>query len=118
MKRGRVDDHRLAELMKLGVSRDEAQAWLDAQEPEDEAADAPLQIDDGPLIVWPENRPVVRLFMQLQTQWRKRPSGALDGLRYEAARTVIEVQRLKRPRRLFGQLVEMEHAAVEAWNGT
>jgi hypothetical protein len=113
LRRGRVDDQRAQELRKLGVPADQAQQWLAAQEPDEGEAD-----DDGPLIVWPENRPVVRLFMQLEGQWHRRPlSGALDGLRYEAARTAIELQRLKKPRRLWRQLVEMEQAALEAWHG-
>lgn len=117
VKRGQVQDHRTDELVQLGVPRDQAQAWLDAQAPEGE--DLIPSPNQEPLTVWPQNRPVVRLFMQLQTQWRRRPLGdALEGLRHEAVRAAIELQRLKHPRRLYRQLVDMEHAAVEAWNGT
>lgn len=118
VKRGRVQDHRLDELTTLGVPAADAQAWLALQEPEGDDDDLIASRNQAPLVVWPENRPVLRLWMQLQTQWRRRPCGQLlEGLRHEAVRAAIELQRLKHPRRLYRQLVDMEHAAVEAWNG-
>lgn len=115
VRRGRVDDQRDSELRKLGVAAEQVQQWLAAQEPDEGGDD--VTRDDGPLVVWPQNWPVVKLFLQLEGQWHRRPmSGALDGLRYEAVRVVIELQRLKKPRRLFRQLVEMEQAALEAWH--
>lgn len=114
LRRGRVDDQRGAELRRLGVAADQVQQWLAAQEPDD---DSNASRDLEPLLVWPENGPVVRLWMQLESQWHSLPNGALDGLRWDAARTAIELQRLKKPRRLFRQLLEMEQAALEAWHG-
>lgn len=115
---GQVEDLRLDELTGLGADGDEAAAWLAAQAPEgegDEDDDEPLD-DDGPLVVWPENWPVVKLFLLLQTQWRRTAEGALDSLRWDAAELAMKRLRLKHKRRLFEHLVEMEHAALEAWH--
>lgn len=116
MRRGEVDDRRETELTKLGVQAEAARAWIAQQEPEDETDEAP---DPGeapgqPFAVWPENAPVLELFLRLQTQWHLAPSGRLQGLRYDAAETVMRRLAMRRKRRLFTHLQDMEHAVLEA----
>ena len=91
------------------------QAWLASQvcEDEDEGVEPEL---DTPLAVWPENWPVLQLFLALQTQWRFTPMGALQGLRYDAAEQVIRLRKVRKARQLFSHLQEMEQAALEAWD--
>lgn len=119
-RRGQVDDQRGAELEKLGVKPQDAAAWLAEQDCLDEGdgeggpAARELQAGAAPLVVWPENWPVVNLFIRLETQWRKDPGGRLQGLRYEAAETVMRLGGFKRKRRLFLQLQEMENEALRA----
>lgn len=60
---------------------------------------------------------MVGLFLRLQTQWEKGPDGSRQGLRYPAAESAINLLRLPDTARLFDELVEMEHAALEALNG-
>lgn len=107
----KVEDSRQSELEGLGIDADAAAAWLAQQEAENEAA-----CSDQTFVVWPQNWRTVLLFLKLQTQWRRLPDGALDGLRWEAvdlalrrARPPLEEQDL-----VFDQLIAMEHAAVEA----
>jgi len=135
-----------ADLQRMGVPADEAQAWLAAQTPDDTAPgddpDAPGTRDGdecgnecgddsgdicgqppgAPLAVWPENWPVLRVWMRLQTQWREatwlgQPTGVLLGLRYQAAGAVIaRCLRGSSPQAqdtVFEQLQEMEHEAVQ-----
>ena len=42
--------------------------------------------------MWPENGPVLGVWMRLQSQWRTGPRGDMDlqGLRYSEAHLVIE----------------------------
>jgi len=109
-----VVDERQAELERLGISAADAEAWLAEQDPEDDTEDGPNT--SQPLVIWPENWPVLQLFMRLQTQWRFGGEGKLLGLRYDAAEIVIRQMRMKKRRRLFDQLQEMEHEALEAWD--
>lgn len=100
----------------MGLCEEEARAWIQAQAPE--GTDGPAADPAaGPLQVWPENWPVLGLFLRLQTQWVKGPDGRREGLRYEAAESAINLLRLPDTARLFDELVEMEHAALEALNG-
>lgn len=108
-----VDDQRADELTKLGVAADTALAWLAEQEAEDEEAEAQAA---GSLVIWPENWPVLRLFLALQTQWRYKPCGQLQGLRYDAAEVLMRRGGFKKKRRLFAHLQQMETAALEAWD--
>lgn len=118
-RRGQVKDQRADDLARMGLGPAEMAAWLAQQEvdgdegEEGEGADADEDAD-GPFQVWPENWPVVRLFLQLQTQWHKTDTGHLDGLRYPAAETLMRTLRLPRRAELMEQLIEMEHAALEA----
>jgi hypothetical protein len=105
-----VQDQRGDDLARLGVPADEAAAWLAEQD----------GLDDDlaqPLVVWPENWPVLRLWLRLETQWRLAPNGRVLGLRYEAVEAVMRLAGLKKRRRLFDQLQEMEQEALNAWEG-
>lgn len=114
---GPATDQRLQDLVKSGVPLAEAQAWLDEQdlaEADDEGEGA--TDDDGPLHIWPQNHQVFRLFMGLQTQWRRKPNGALDGLRYDAIKALMWALGTKKRDRaqLWEQLQDMEREALEA----
>lgn len=115
-----VEDQRVEDLVRLGMDRTDAQAWLDSQEMEPEpeelgAGDADDESDPcGPFVVWPENWQAVELFMRLQTKWQWRPDGRRDGICYLQAEAVMRLLKMKKQRRLFVQLQEMERAALEA----
>lgn len=111
-----VEDRRLAEMLRLGVPEAAARAWLSEQEPEGEGPGPGEMPDCGPFVIWRENAAVWGCWMRLQTQWRTWPGGALQGLRYEALDVVLRRCREGEPDALFDQLIEMEHAALEAQN--
>ena len=117
-KQPKVNDQRHADLTQMGVSAEAAQAWMVAQEIEGEP-DAPPGLTAGtePLAVWPENWPVLGLFLRLQTQWVKGPDGGLQGLRYEAAAAAMSMLDMPDRASTFDHLVQMEHAALEAIHG-
>ncbi len=99
----------------MGVSDDQAAMWLAAQQPDSEEQDLDLST---PTEVWPENWPALTLFLRLQTQWHRDAEGRRESLRYEAMQSAMWMQncpREERPR-LFDQLVEMQHAALEVFN--
>ena len=118
----------MEEMAQWGVAEQEAQAWLEQQEPDDQQDDSTGGPPDGSpepplprgsLLVWPCNVPVYRLFMGLQTQWQRNDfSGALECLNYPAAQSHMSIAGLLDERgrapELWGQLQEMERAAVEA----
>lgn len=105
----------------LGVPADAAQAWLAQQSlqgDEESGGDAGEGGGGGqPLLIWPENLPVWRVWLCLQTQWRYWPRGGLQGLRLDQADVVIRRMGLADGDTVFAQLIEMEHAALEAWYG-
>lgn len=126
-----MTDERHDDLHRMGVPSGHARAWLAAQAPDDTSTDDPAATDGhechqppgAPLAVWPENWPVLHVWLRLQTQWREAtwcglPTGVLLGLRYGAAELVIARTLRGHPPdaqdRVFAQLLEMEHAAVEA----
>lgn len=111
-RRGQVDDQRGAELRKLGMPEDEIAAFLANERPEGEEDEA-----TGPLVVWPENWPVLRLFLDLEGQWRVSRTGQPQGLRYGDAIAVIGLRWEGRAeqQRVFDQLVEMQREALDAW---
>ena len=99
----------------LGVSAGAAAAWLQEQQP---ALGDGQEEDTGPLLVWPENRQVLGLFMRLQTQWRHSPRGRPEGLDYTAVQarmTGMGIADADRAR-LWDELEDMEHAVLEAWD--
>lgn len=116
MRTGEVQDLRHLELQKMGITAEAAAAWVASQEPEaaEEGGDTLVQAS-GPHEVWPDNWPALRLFLQVQTQWRWAPSGRPVGLAYQGVESAMRLRRLPNRTELFEQLVEMEHAAIEAW---
>lgn len=111
-RRGQVDDQRGAELKKLGMPEEQIAAFLAAEQVDGEDDEA-----SGPLTVWPENWPVVRLFLDLEGQWRVSRSGQPQGLRYGDAIAVIGLRWAERAEQqlVFDQLVEMQREALDAW---
>ena len=128
-RRGQQRDERQDDLQRMGLPADQAQAWLAGQgvdTDDDSARDDGAECDQppgAPLAVWPDNWPVLQVWQRLQTQWRETtwrglPTGGLDGLRYGAADVVIartlRASSQAEQDRVFDQLLQMEHAAVEA----
>jgi len=66
--------------------------------------------------VLPENWDALTVFIAVQTQWRYGPSGHLTGLDYSGCRAAARAMGLKW-RKVFGNLREMESAALEAVQG-
>lgn len=59
--------------------------------------------------VWPDTWPAIELFLAMATQWRRAPSGRLDGLDYNALPIAAAgIGRKWRP--LFGDLQDLERA--------
>lgn len=115
--------------MRLGWSIERARAWLAAQAVQaEEANDEPDPDADGgvcaanpdaPLSVWPVNGPALSAWLRLQSQWHRSAwNGKPLGLRYDAARLVIDSTLAhldaEHRHRVFAELIEMEHAALEA----
>jgi hypothetical protein len=110
--------------LALGFDREQAQQWLTQQEEPDPSTDPQAGTEDGQpgepppggaLLVWPCNWDVLRVFVRLQTQWRRTPSGSLIGLPYRDVESTLRMMRLwSRSAELFDQLAEMELATVEA----
>jgi hypothetical protein len=48
-----------------------------------------LEEEQDTFSVWPENWPIVRVFLLVQTQWNVGPMGGFSGLRYEAVDVVM-----------------------------
>lgn len=69
---------------------------------------------DEDVLVWPEAWPALQMFLQLTTQWNNGPAGR-TGLRYEAVRTVMDIEEVpRRDRRdLLAQLAVMEAGVLE-----
>lgn len=115
-----MDDQRQEQLTQLGIEPEAAKAWIEQQTPletDEDGEVADCGVTSAPLCVWPENVPAVRLFLQLQTQWRVRPSGRLQGLRYTEAEAAMRLMGLKNRAELFDQLVDMEHAVLGELRG-
>lgn len=111
-RRGQVVDQRGAELRKHGMPEEQIAAFLAAEQPEGEEDESA-----GPLMVWAENWPVLRLFLDLEGQWRISPGGQPQGLRYGDAIAVVQLRWTERAdqQRVFDQLVEMQREALNAW---
>lgn len=102
----------------MGLDAEAARAWIDAQDLQPEPGAEPAPDLTQPFVVWPENWPVLGLFLRLQTQWVYRPDGRREGLSYPAVQSAMWGMGVKKRdrTRLWDQLVQMEHAAVEACN--
>ena len=123
MRRGWQPDERGDDLARLGVDAAQAQAWLAAQDGDDEPEDGAAGDEQPgePLQVWPENWLALQAWLRLQTQWHLAPSGQLVGLRHDAAEAMVarlmrDASQAERDRVML-HLVDMEQAAVEALDG-
>lgn len=111
-------DQRSEELQRLGVDAAAVAAWLAAQELDEGDGDgdetAAADPAAGPLLIWPENWAVLNLWLRLETKWQYRPDHRLAGLCYLQAEAVMRLLGMKKRKRLFMQLQEMEQAVLEA----
>jgi hypothetical protein len=64
--------------------------------------------------VWPENWPVLELFLAVASQWRHAPFGGPVGLHYTAVDVVIRHLQLDVTPEQWGGLQVMEAAAFDA----
>jgi hypothetical protein len=99
----------------MGVSEEAARAFIASQVPEGEQR--PEDEPEGPLEVWPENWPVVGLFLRLQTQWMRDELRRPLGMRHEAMQAAMAMMKLDDTARLYDELVQMEQAVLEAFYG-
>lgn len=72
--------------------------------------------------VWPENAPLLELFVAVQTQWRQGPIGP-SGLDYSGVETALRLMGVKIDAEMFGFIRLMERAALDCFakarnNGT
>lgn len=65
--------------------------------------------------VWPENWPVVQLFMRLQTQWVTTVGGVV-GLHYPSVDFLFRIEGIENQREMLAELQIMEVAALEIMN--
>ena len=87
----------------------------------DDAAAFGLELQDLPpppdedFGIWPENWPVVEMFLRVQTQWRTTMSGVI-GLDYAAVRWLFKLYDVEEPRALLEDHQMMEAAAMSVIN--
>jgi len=74
------------------------------------------QAIDEDFEVWPENWPVIVLFLAVNTQWRVGGMGGLIGLDYPAVDVVINRLDLKVDAECFAGLQIMEREIVREFN--
>lgn len=65
--------------------------------------------------VWPENWPVLELFLCVCSQWRSGPMGGALGLDYAAVDVVIRRRALEVTPEQFQGLQIMERAVQQEW---
>lgn len=71
--------------------------------------------------VWPENWPILELFLALNTQWRfAGMEGQRVGLEYSAIPVVMDLHQVpaKRRRQWFGWIQMMERAALDVFSNS
>lgn len=83
------------------------QAWLD------EAEDT----EPDPLEIWPENWPVVEVFLALSTQWNMVAMVGPTGINYPAMETIFRIYKVENQREMLDDLQVMERAALRAFKG-
>ncbi len=49
------------------------------------------KIKAGSVIVWPENKTALLLFLKVQTQWNTAPMGGIVGLNYQVVLAILEL---------------------------
>jgi len=107
--RGGVEDEgeRIGDLVRFGVSEEDARAFVDAQgEP------APAVFG-----VWAENVEALTVFLKLRLQWRLHPiTGAPVGLDHGAVPATLKLMGIgkKRRLRLFDRLMLCQDVALAA----
>ena len=76
--------------------------------------------DEGACKVWPENWPVVQLFIACRKQFATGPMGGITGFRAEGVAAVFRMRKVKRAEQaaLFDDLQVMAGAAAEVLNAT
>jgi len=110
--RGGVEDEgeRIADLVRFGVSEEEARAFVDAQgEP------APAVFG-----VWAENAEALTVFLRLRLQWRLHPiTGTPVGLDHAAIPATLKLMGIKKKRRLglFDKLMLCQDTALAEIRG-
>lgn len=65
--------------------------------------------------VWPENWPIIEMFLRVQTQWRTSMGGVI-GLDYAAVAWVLKLYGIEDQRSLLEDLQVMEAAAMRVMN--
>lgn len=63
--------------------------------------------------VWPENWPMIEIFLRLQTQWRT-SFGGFVGLDYTAAKWIFDVYEVKDHKETLDALMIIERAVLNA----
>ena len=104
----------------MGVDEAAARAYIASQEPEGADGQEGSPGDGGeqaPFEVWPENWAALGLFMRVQTQWRRDEQRRPLGLRHEAVQAAMAMLKIEDTARLYDEIVQMEHAALEAFHG-
>ncbi len=73
--------------------------------------------DDAEYEVWPDNWPVLDVFLALNTQWQMSDAGAV-GLRYEVLPFVFDTYRVKKKDRadMLHDLKTCERTALDCWS--
>lgn len=83
----------------------------------------PTEAEDDALVILPENTDTIRVWLAVDTQWRRElPAMASReiwrGLRYTEVRATILMMGLdKRQQRIFEGIIDMERAALPILNG-
>jgi len=72
--------------------------------------------EEDAFLVWPENWPVLRVFLAARSQWRMHPMGGPIGLDYPGVEALMRMMDVKNAKEIFPGLQVMEAAALEAWS--
>lgn len=113
-REGPIDDQRLQHLQAMGVHPQDAAAWLDTQSIDLPGAVADAAASAEPYVVWPENWPVLQLFLRLSGEWRRTTRNRVHSLPVQAVESAIRLMGLRPRAQVYEQLHEMELAALEA----
>lgn len=78
--------------------------------------DGAVDVDEGEVYLWPENRDAWGLWLALQTQWRTGMAGA-TGLDYTALQATLGLMGIKKKLwpELFQLIRAMEIATLDEW---
>jgi hypothetical protein len=116
-RRGHVKDQREEDLAQFGVPAEQARAWiqhLDADDAQPHDSD-PSAAGGPPVVLWPENHDVWRLWMRLQRRWERGQDGRLYSLRFGEVESAVRLMKLwRRSAELFDQLTDMQDTVLDA----